>query len=366
MARAQSFDRIFFVITIILLSVGLFILGSASMGISARQFGQSYYYFLHQILFGVLPGLFLLWITLRIPYDRWKKYALPLLVISIILTSLVFAPRIGMSHGGAKRWLYFGIFSFQPSEFLKFAFIVYLSVWLEARHKDLHSFTTGLLPFLIMSGFIALFLIFQPDIGTLGVLMVSASVLFAVSGGTVRHFLLLGLLGVAILGILIKTEPYRLDRFKTFYNPSAVDSQGIGYQSRQALIAIGSGGLWGRGYALSRQKFSYLPEPIGDSIFAIAVEELGFIGGITIIFLYILFYLRGISIIRSTSDIFGKLLGTGLLLLIIFQAFINISAISGLGPLTGIPLSLISYGGTALAIMLAEIGIILNISKSRQ
>jgi cell division protein FtsW len=366
MAHKQSFDKIFLIITAVLLCAGLFILWSASMGISVRQFGNSYYYFLHQILFGILPGLVCLYVAFKIPYERWKKYSLPLLVISVILTSMVFLPGIGMSYGGAKRWLNLRILSFQPSELLKFAFIVYLAAWLEARHKNLSSFFSGLLPFIIMSGFIASFLILQPDIGTLGVLMIAAVLLFAVSGGTLRQFVLIGIMGLVILGVLIKIEPYRMDRFKTFYDPSGVDAQGIGYQSKQALIAIGSGGLWGRGYALSRQKFSYLPEPVGDSVFAIAAEELGFVGSISIIFLYILFFLRGMFIVRSTGDIFGKLLGTGIMLLIIFQAFINMAAISGLGPLTGIPLSLISYGGTALAIMLFEIGIILNISKSRQ
>lgn len=365
MKRKQSFDRGFLFIAIVLLTVGLFILGSASMGISTRQFGQPYYYIIHQIILGILPGLFLLYAGFRIPYHYWKKYSLFLLVVSVLLTALVLFPRIGVAHGGATRWLSFGFFSFQPSELLKFSFIVYLATWLESRPKNITSFSAGLLPFLIMSGFIASFLIFQPDIGTLGVLMLSAIVLFMISGGTIRQMMFVGVLGFIALSVLIRFEPYRLDRFKTFYDPSAVDSQGIGYQSKQALIAIGSGGIWGRGYAMSRQKFSYLPEPVGDSIFAIAAEELGLIGGVSIIFLYVIFYLRGISIIRYTSDIFGKLLGVGLLLLIIIQAFINISVISGLGPLTGIPLSFISYGGTALAVMMGEVGILLNISKNK-
>lgn len=360
--QRRSFDRIFLIIAMALLGVGLFILGSASMGLSTRQFGHPYYYFLHQIFIGVIPGLLLLWATSHISYHQWKRFALPLLLCAIVLMFLVLVPSIGFLHGGARRWLSFGPLSFQPSEFLKFAFIVYLATWLEVRSKEISSFTAGLLPFLIMSSFIASFLVLQPDIGTLGVLMVTVLALFAVSGGTLRQLGLMILLGLIIVGVLVVAQPYRMARITTFLDP-ANDPQGIGYQSRQALIAIGSGGLWGRGFALSRQKFSYLPEPIGDSIFAIAAEELGFIGSIAIIALYVIFYLRGIAITRAAPDTFGKLLGVGLLLLMMFQVFINIAAISGLGPLTGIPLSFISYGGSALALTLAEIGVLLNISK---
>ena len=365
MAKKQSFDRVFIVLIALLLGAGLFILGSASMGLSTRQFGQPYYYFLHQLLFGVVPGLFLMYIGAHVPYHQWKRFSLLLLLFSIVLMSLVLIPQIGFMHGGARRWLPLGSFSFQPSELLKFAFIVYLATWLEARSSEIRSFVSGLLPFLIMSGVGALFLILHPDIGTLGVLLLAVSILFAVSGGTWRQILMMVILGAIVLGVLAYLEPYRMKRFVTFIWPS-FDPQGIGYQSRQALIAIGSGGFWGRGFALSRQKFSYLPEPMGDSIFAITAEELGFIGSMAIIILYILFYLRGVFIVRLAGDVFGKLLGTGILLLVMIQAFINIAAISGLAPLTGVPLSFISYGGSALAIMMGEIGVLLNISRAKR
>ena len=341
---------------------GLFILTSASLGISAYQFGGPYYYLLHQILFGFLPGLAAIFITSRLHYTFWRNYALYILLAAILLTALVFIPGIGFFHGGAHRWLNIGFFSFQPSEFLKLAYIIYLAAWLESKSKSISSFKFGFLPFVIMSAFIASFLIMQPDIGTLGVLMASILALFFVSGGSVRQ--LLGLSGalVLILGLLVAIEPYRLERVKVFLNP-AHDVEGTGYQINQALIAAGSGGFWGRGFGLSRQKFSYLPEPIGDSIFAIVAEELGFIGGAVLLSLFLFLFLRGMRISRHAPDDFGRLLACGIMFLIIFQVLINVSAIIGLLPLTGIPLSFVSYGGSALAVTLAEIGIVLNISR---
>ncbi len=363
-ARRYTYDPIFFALSLLLLGIGLFVLASASLGLSILNFRNPYYYTLHQIFYGALPGLVLLGFFAQTPYRFWKKIALPLLLIAIGLMILVFVPGIGFAHGGAQRWISLGPISFQPSEFLKFAFIIYLASWLESRVRDIRSFTMGLLPFLIMSGFIASFLIKQPDIGTLVVLMMTAFALFTISGATWRQIVAMVLLGGVLFGILAIAEPYRLSRIITFLDP-ARDPQGSGYQIRQALIAIGSGGLWGRGFALSRQKFSYLPEPMGDSIFAVAAEEIGFIGSTSIMLLFMLFYLRGIQIARSTTDLFGKFLATGLMLLIIVQSFVNIAAISGLGPLTGIPLPFISYGGSALVFTLTEVGIILNISKER-
>lgn len=364
MVSRYTYDPIFFALTLSLLGVGLFMLASASLSLSLLRFQHPYYYILHQILFGALPGLVLFGFIARISYRFWKKVALLLLLIALGLMVLVFVPGIGMMHGGAQRWIAVGPISFQPSEFLKFAFVIYLAAWLESRVSDIGSFTLGLLPFLIISGIIASFLILQPDVGTLSVLMATAFTLFALSGATWRQIIVMILVGGALLGILAIAEPYRLNRIITFLDP-AHDPQGVGYQIRQALIAIGSGGFWGRGFALSRQKFSYLPEPMGDSIFAVIAEEIGFIGSMSIMALFLFFYVRGMQIARGAKDLFGKFLATGFVLLIIIQAFVNIAAISGLGPLTGIPLSFVSYGGSALALTLAEAGIILNISKTK-
>jgi len=364
MARWKSYDKSFFFLAMLLLGIGILALTSASINISIVNFGHPYYYILHQALFGIIPGIALLWIAAKTNYELWKRLAIPLLLFALFLMFLVLVPSIGFSYGGARRWISIGQVSFQPSELLKFAYIVYLAAWFESRSREIRSFVFGSLPFLIMNGFIASFLVLQPDIGTLGVLMITAIALFAVSGGTLKQICVMAIIGAIIFGIIIMIEPYRMARVAVFFN-QAQDPQGIGYQMRQALIAIGSGGIWGRGLALSRQKFNYLPEPMGDSIFAIIAEEFGFIGSVSLLIMLLLFYLRGIIIIRDVHDLFGKLLGFGALLLIIVQAIVNIAAISGVMPLTGIPLSFISYGGSSLAITLLEIGVILNISKMR-
>lgn len=357
-------DRVFLGLSVTITLFGLFILTSASLGISTYQFGGPYYYLLHQFLFGFLPGLVAIYVASRLHYSFWKNYALYILLAAIFLTSLVFIPGVGYYYGGAHRWLSFGFVSFQPSEFLKLAYIIYLAAWLESKSKSISSFKFGFLPFVIMSGFIASFLVMQPDIGTLGVLMASILALFFVSGGSVRQILGLSAGLVLILALLIVLEPYRLERVKVFLNPEH-DIEGTGYQINQALIAAGSGGFWGRGFGLSRQKFSYLPEPIGDSIFAIIAEELGFVGGAALLLLFLFLFLRGMRISSRAPDDFGMLLACGIMFLIIFQVLINVSAIIGLLPLTGIPLSFVSYGGSALAVTLAEIGIVLNISRYR-
>ena len=362
--QLRQYDQIFLLFFAAMFIFGFFILASASLGISSEKYGEAYYFLLHQMLYGLLPGAILFYFALITPYKYLRNLALPILLVGIFLMFLVFVPGIGFYNGGAKRWLSFGVISFQPSELMKFAYIVYLAAWLETRGKELRSFKFGFLPFIIMSVFIASFLVFQPDIGTLGVLMISVFALFFYSGGPIRQLAIFAGIGLAAFIGLILIEPYRLERVSTFWNSSA-DPAGAGYQINQALIAVGSGGLWGRGFGLSRQKFSYLPEPVGDSIFAILSEELGFIGAIILLMLFLFFFIRGIKITEKAPDAFGRLLGAGLLFLIIFQALINIAAIIGLIPLTGIPLPFVSYGGSAIMMTLMEVGIILNISKTK-
>lgn len=351
------------VITVFII-LGLFVLTSASLNISSERFGQPYYYIFHQIIFGLIPGIIFLFLGYKFNYRNWKKFSLPLMIIAIILMSLVlFVPKLSFFYGGAKRWLSYGFISFQPSEFLKFAFVLYLASWFEKRPNNISSFKFGLLPFAIMSGFVASFLILQPDIGTLFVLLLVVFSLFFLSGGKIKQMTTLILTTLGILCILVAAEPYRLSRILVFINPSH-DIVGSGYQLNQGLISIGSGGIFGKGFGLSTQKTGFLPEVIGDSIFAIVAEELGFVGGIFLIFILLFIFFRGVYVVNMVRDNFGKLLGIGILLIIIFQATINVAAISGLIPLTGIPLSFISYGGSALAIMMGEMGIFLNISKN--
>lgn len=360
--RAHGVDRILFITTLLLVAVGLFIVASASSGLSMKRFGTPYYFFIHQLVAGAGVGVVLLFIAQHIPYKYWRSLAPVLLIASVFLMALLFVPKLGISHGGAVRWLDAGFFSFQPSEMLKFSFLLYLTSWLAAKKKEIGTMSFGLMPFLLMMGFGGAFLILEPDVGTLGVLSLTSAFLFFLGGGRLAHLGITMLLGALLLGALIYTEPYRWSRFAVFLNPS-LDRQGIGYQLNQSLVAIGSGGIGGKGFGFSFQKLHLLPEPAGDSIFAIVAEESGFVGSLVLLCLFLLFFWRGIMIAQRSRDTFAKLLASGLTLLVFIQVVVNIGALLGLLPLTGIPLPFVSYGGTSLAVHLAQVGILLNISK---
>lgn len=282
--------------------------------------------------------------------------------LSMALLILVFIPGIGSKIYGANRWLQIGAFSFQPAEMLKLSLIIYLAAWLESRGERIKDFFEGLVPFLTIIALISFLLVKQPDIGTLGAVVMIAISMFFVSGSKISHMFLMASGGLAALYIVIKTESYRMNRLLVFLHPE-LDPRGIGYQINQALLAIGSGGILGVGLGKSMQKFNYLPEPVGDSIFAIIGEELGMIGCLILIVLFVIVAVRGLRIAKNAPDVFAKLMAVGITAWIFFQAFINIAAITGLIPLTGIPLPFISYGGTSIIFLMAGIGILLNVSK---
>ncbi len=351
-------------ILVILIAAGFFILLSASIGLTAKRDLPPYYFVLRQLLTGGLIGFLGLALASRINYRRYRAWALWIFLLSIILTLLVFVPKIGLEFGGARRWISVGAFSFQPSEFLKFGYILYLSALFSAGRNEVKSLGGGFIPFVLITGLVGGLFILEPDIGSFGVAVLSGLLLFLVAGGRWRHLGALIILGAVLLLILVLIEPYRLERISVFLNPS-YDPQGSGYQIKQALIAIGSGGILGRGFGMSRQKFQYLPEPVGDSIFAVAAEEFGFIGSIILIGLFVVFAWRGFLVSSEARDSFGRLLGSGIVILIVIQSLVNIAALTGLLPLTGIPLLFVSQGGSAFAVALTEVGILLNISKNR-
>ncbi|MDO8560817.1 MAG: putative lipid II flippase FtsW [bacterium] len=354
-------DYTFLTIILILFVVGVFVMSSASTVISDKNFGTFYGYTFRHIIYGAI-GLGALFFASRVPYKVWKKMALPVMGLSLLLLALVFFPPIGFSHGGASRWLNFGFFTFQPSEAIKISFILYLASWLAKKRDEDKGIMNGLLPFSVMLGIVSIFLIMQPDIGTLIVIALTAIVLYFLGGGRLMQIATLVFLGLVGIFVLARLAPYRMQRFMVFLDPGS-DPLGMGYHINQALIAIGSGGFWGRGFGQSLQKYNYLPEPIGDSIFAIVGEEFGFLGVTILSALFLLFLWRAISIARKAPDMFSKLAVSGIASSIAFQAFINMAAISGLLPLTGIPLPFISYGGTALVATLFGAGIILNVSR---
>ncbi len=357
----QKIDYSFLIISLILLTAGLLAISSASVVISQKNFSTPYYYLLHQGL-AALVGLGGAAVIQSIPYKNWKKLALPLLAAAFILSAAVFFPKLGLAFGGASRWLKLGPLNLQPSELLKISLILYLASWLEKKRGRVGDFSSAFMPFLVVVSLVGILLVLQRDVGTLLVISGSAMVLYFLGGGRFTQLAAMVTLAAAAFYVIVQVAPYRVNRFLAFFNPG-IDPQGISYHINQALIAIGTGGFWGRGFGGSIQKYNYLPEPISDSIFAIIVEEFGFFGAFLLIALFLAFFLRAIRIARRAPDLFGKLLVSGLSSAIVLQAFVNMAAISGFLPLTGIPLPFISYGGTALAVNLAMVGIILNVSK---
>lgn len=354
--------RLFWLI-LVLLGFGLIVLSSASVVQATKQFGVSDYYWKHQLLFGILPGVVLLLLFRRVDYRRWRPIALPLLFVALALMVLVFVPSLGLHLKGATSWLNFGVFTFQPAEVLKLALIVYLAAWLGERGDRLKNWQLGLLPFALIMGFSALLLLLQPDLGTLGIVAIIAGGMYFIAGAPLKQAgLVLAVLVVLIVGVAA-VSPMRWKRITTMFNPTA-DTRGSGWQLNQSLIAIGSGGIWGVGLGQSTQnQFGFLPEPIGDSIFAVLVEELGWAGGMFTIVLFGTLAALMITIARRSRDGFGALLTSGMCLWIMAQALVNMAAVTGIGPLTGIPLPFISYGGTSMVAMLAGLGIVLNVAE---
>lgn len=349
-------------ITLILLVFGLVVLSSAGIVEGQKKFGSSYYYLTKQVLYGVLPGLLLFFLFSKIEYKFWRKISFLVLFVSLLLMILVFVPDIGIGLKGANRWINLRGLSFQPSEILKLAMVIYLAAWFSSRDERIKSWSYSAAPFFVVISFIGLLLALQPDVGTLAVVILIALGIYFAAGSSMKHLLVIVAIFIIAVAGLIFIEPYRLNRIKTFFDPS-VDPRGISYQLNQSLIAIGSGGIFGNGFGGSTQKFGFLPEVVNDSIFAVVVEELGFVGAMVLISLLIFLCHTLISIAKNTSDRFGRLLVIGMSTWIVGQAFINIAAVSGLAPLTGIPLPFVSHGGTAVIALMAGLGIVFNVAK---
>lgn len=346
----------------ILVLFGLAMLSSAGIIDGQRKFDSAYYYFAHQLLYGLLPGLFLFWVGTKIKYQLWKKLSMPLLILSLGFMVAIFAPGVGVGARGALRWIHLGFLSFQPSEVLKLTLIIYFSAWFSGRTEKVKSWSYSVVPFLVILGFVGILLAKQPDVGTLSIVVMIAITMYFLAGAEMRHFAGLMAALAVVFFLLIQFAPYRLNRLLAFVNPSA-DPQGIAYHVNQARLGIGRGGLFGVGFGQSQQKINFLPEPVGDSIFAIVAEELGLMGGAFLLGLLLWLALALIKISQQTNDRFAQLFLLGLTVWITGQAFINIAAISGLIPLTGIPLPFVSYGGTSLAVLLGALGIASNIAK---
>ena len=361
----KSIDKKFLAALATLVIAGLFIFSSASLGLLARTDSRFTTIAFNQIFFGIVLGSLACFITSIIPYKFWKRFSLLAFGASCILAALVFVPGIGWSHGGAARWVSIFGFNFQPSEILKIGYLFYLAAVFSKNKDKIKTFKYGLLPFLIITGIVAVLILLEPDNDTFFMISLAGFSLYFAAGARKRDLAILAVSGIIGIGLILLAWPYARSRINTFLHPQN-NSQTSGYQIQQSLIAIGSGGILGKGFGQSTQKFNFLPEPIGDSIFAVAGEEFGFLGSVAIVLLFIFFALRGLKIAAGAGDEFGRLLALGIVILITAGSFLNIAAMLGIIPLTGTPLIFVSQGGTALFIAMAEAGIVLNISKYRK
>ncbi len=346
-------DRKLFILTLVLTVLGLIVVADASSPAAISNFSDRFYYVKQQAVWGLI-GLGALLVASNVRYTFWEKVATPLFVASILLLILVLIPGIGVKVMGARRWIVLGTISIQPSEIVKLALAIYIAKVAASEKGSLSYF----LPIAIVGGLIML----QPDLGTTLVVAAAAMVQIFVAGANLLHFVGALATGAFASFVLIMTSSYRRDRLMTFLQQSK-DPLGKSYHIRQVLLALGSGGLFGVGLGQSRQKFLFLPEAATDSIFAVFAEEIGFVGGVILIGLFLFFIFRGLKIATTAPDRFSKILATGIVAWIGVQVFLNIGSMVALVPLTGIPLPFFSYGGSALTMTLLATGILLNISK---
>lgn len=337
---------------------------SAALGLLARQNADLGRIALTQFVLGLIPGIVALIVLRFTPPPLILKAVVPIYVVALALTALVFVPGIGVHANGATRWIDVGPVTVQPAELLKIAVVLMFAAYLAKMRAKLADVRYGLLGFGLIVGIPAMILLLQPNTSTTLIIGATTAAMYFIAGAPLRDFAIIGVIAIIVLAILVVQRPYLMNRVTTFLHPSH-DGLTTGYQIQQSLIAVGSGGLLGRGFGQSVQKFNYLPEAVNDSIFAVYAEEFGFVGAVFLIILFTAFAARGFMIAAEASTAFGTFMAAGLTLLISLSAYLNIGAMLAIFPLTGLPLPFISHGGTALLCALASVGLILNVAGHR-
>lgn len=361
--RGRS-DNTLPVVGLILSIVGLVMVLSASQFFAADRFGNPYYFFNRQLIFWII-GVGAYFYFLKVPLETLFIRRPGWLITIFILLVLVFIPFVGPEVAGVNRWIGWGAMRFQPAELVKLLLVIYLSAWLAAKGKLVSSPIQGLLPFIIILASVGFLVISEPDMGTTTVLVLIALGIFLVAGADLFQFIALLIVGGVLMLLLVSAAPYRVQRLNVFLNRNYDSSQALGeaYHSQQALIAIGSGGIWGVGFGQGTSKYAYLPESHTDSIFAVMAEELGYLRVSLVPLLFLFIGWRGYLIARSANSQFVRLLATGITVSLLSQAIINISGMLNVLPLTGVPLPFISYGGSSLITSMASLGLLTNISR---
>ncbi|MEA1929436.1 MAG: putative peptidoglycan glycosyltransferase FtsW [Patescibacteria group bacterium] len=361
MAARVKINRWFLFNTLALALVGFLLFISASLGLLNRG-GARFNVVATKQLIILLASLFFFFVAAKINYRFWRKASFWVFLGGLAFTLLVFVPGLGFESGGARRWIDIGALTIQPSEFLKLAFILYLANWLTQVRSAGRSWQHGLVPLLVLLAIVSAVIIAEPDIDTLVIIFASGFAMFFAAGAKWRHLLLLLLIVAAIIGTTALFKPYIRARVSSFINPQE-NTLSSSYQINQSLIALGSGGVFGRGFGQSIQKFKYLPEPIGDSIFSVVGEEFGLLGTSVLLLLFLGFGLFGLKISATAPTPYGRLIAVGIVIMLSAGAFINVTSMTGLIPLTGTPLIFVSHGGTALLVALISAGIVLNVSR---
>lgn len=360
-SRALKIDRFFLISIGVLTCAGFVIFLSASLGLLTQD-GVSFTTVALKQVASLGIGIIAFFIFSRIKYTWLKKSALFILIGAIIINLLLFIPSLTLFYGGAARWINIGPLSFQPSELLKLAFIIYLAAWIQFAKDKISSMKFGLIPYLVITAILGALLLAQSDTDTFLIIAFTGVVMLVIAGMPIKHLIFVGGALVLVVVAVVMLRPYAYQRVETFLSGNS-DARGAGYQINQSLIAIGSGQITGRGFGQSIQKFGYLPQPTDDSIFAVAGEEFGFVGSSILVVLYLLVAASIFRIAGKSSDLFGGMLAIGIAILIVTESFLNMAAMLGLVPLSGVPLLFVSHGGTALIIILAASGIVANISK---
>ncbi len=349
------------VIISLLIFIGIIMIYSSSGVFAMRELGDSLYFLKRHLLF-LLFGLSLTIGIMALNYQDLRKLAKPLLIFAIVMLILVLIPVIGKASYGARRWFKVGSFYFQPSEFAKLAILLYVADFLARKHKKISHFREGFLPVILMTGLVCVLILKQPDLGSSLLIAAIVFIMLFVAGARLSHIGMMSILAIPAFYFLIVRVPYRWTRIVTFLDPWR-DSQGAGFQLTQSQIALGSGGFFGMGLGKSVQKLFYLPAAHTDFILSIIGEELGFLGALVVIILFICLIWQGARIAKRVTDPFGYFLSIGIVAMIGLQAVVNIGVSIGALPTKGLPLPFISYGGSALVFNLISMGLLLNISR---
>ncbi|MFC1592456.1 putative lipid II flippase FtsW [Candidatus Omnitrophota bacterium] len=352
------------IITVVLICIGIVMIYSSSSIYAQKQFGDAMFFLKRHLLF-LLIGTILSSVVLFVDYKKLRQFSKPLLFLTLFMLILILVPGASKAIGGARRWFRFGSFGFQPSEMANLVLIIYVADFISRKQKEMEDFISGYLPVMLVLGLSCGLILLQPDLGTALAICIVVYLMLYIGGMRIIHLVVTGLLFLPLLLVMILGVPYRRMRITAFLNPWQ-DPAGSGFQIIQSQIALGSGGLFGLGLGLSRQKLFFLPAAHTDFIFSIIGEELGFFGVLGVILLFLLLLFCGLKAIKNCPEPFGYYLGLGLLLSIVLRAFINISVVCGILPTKGLPLPFISYGGSALIFSMASIALILNISRGSE